>query len=88
MKKISILKFVLRRIRLSARTVYGASVIFANIQISFPHHVSAIRLGSPGNKYVSLIVPGRPIRGTTISAVLKGRQRDKRKKILITRCNR
>lgn len=47
---------------LFTRTVYEASVIFANIQISFPHHVSTIRLGLPGNKYVSLIVPGRPIR--------------------------
>lgn len=46
---------------LSARTVCESSVIFAYIQISFPHHVSAIRLGSPGNKYVSLIVLSRPI---------------------------
>lgn len=47
----------------STGTVRGnASVIFAYIQTSFPHHVSAIRFGSPGNKYVLLIVSGQPIK--------------------------
>lgn len=47
----------------STGTVRGnVSVIFAYIQTSFPHHVFAIRFGSPGNKYVLLIVSGQPIK--------------------------
>lgn len=73
---------------LFARTVYESSVIFAYIQISFPPHVSAIRFGSPRNKYVSLIVLSRPIdQETTIPEGSKGRKMgggDRRQKILVT----